>query len=123
MSTVPEIIVARHCGIKILAFSLVTNNAVLEPVARGDDVTLQNMTPAEMEAHLSKGKANHQEVLEAGKQAASDMEASLDDVRTKKCKLILNRILSSILSPGCKWVHKVALDLDHLFLYPTDLFA
>jgi len=76
MSTVPEIIVARHSGIKILALSLVTNNAVLQPVARGDDATLQNMTPGDMEAHLSKGKATHQEVLEAGKQAANDMQVS-----------------------------------------------
>jgi len=76
MSTVPEIIVARHSGIKILALSLVTNNAVLQPVIRGDDAALQSMTPEEMEAHLSKGKATHQEVLEAGQQAANDMQVS-----------------------------------------------
>ncbi|GAB7346504.1 hypothetical protein MBLNU457_5192t1 [Dothideomycetes sp. NU457] len=80
MSTVPEIIVARHSGIKILALSLVTNNAVLQPVARGDDATLQNMTPEEMEAHLSKGKATHQEVLEAGQQAANDMQTLVEKI-------------------------------------------
>ncbi|KAL1302478.1 hypothetical protein AAFC00_002869 [Neodothiora populina] len=74
MSTVPEIVVARHCGMKILAFSLVTNQAVLQPVPRGDDAALSSMTPAELEAYLSKGKANHEEVLEAGQEAAVDMQ-------------------------------------------------
>jgi len=74
MSTVPEIIVARHSGIKILAFSLVTNNAVLQPVPRGDDQDLLRMSPAEMEAYLSQGKATHEEVLEAGREAASEMQ-------------------------------------------------
>ncbi|KAH0292089.1 inosine guanosine and [Aureobasidium namibiae CBS 147.97] len=74
MSTVPEIIVARHSGIKILAFSLVTNNAVLQPVPRGDDAALSSMSPQELVDHLGKGKANHEEVIEAGREAAKDMQ-------------------------------------------------
>ncbi|KAL4950560.1 nucleoside phosphorylase domain-containing protein [Aspergillus filifer] len=74
MSTVPEIVVARHCNIRILAFSLVTNNAVLSPVPRGDDHLIQGRDVKELDAILQEGKANHEEVLEAGRSAAQDMQ-------------------------------------------------
>ncbi|KAL4861117.1 hypothetical protein BDV12DRAFT_204341 [Aspergillus spectabilis] len=74
MSTVPEIVVARHCGIRIIALSLVTNNAVLSPVPRGDDHLIQGRDVKELDAILQEGKANHEEVLEAGRFAAQDMQ-------------------------------------------------
>lgn len=55
MSTVHEVVVARHSGIQVLGLSLITNVAVL---GYGDDVV----------------HANHQEVLEAGKNRSGDMQ-------------------------------------------------
>lgn len=70
----PEVIVARHIGIRVLGLTLVTNLAVLEMAPRGD---------AELEGcqnqnyDISAGKANHKEVLEAGKVAADVMRVCL----------------------------------------------
>lgn len=46
MSTVPEVIVARHCGIKVSAFSLVTNLAAgisKEPLSHDEVIETANM--------------------------------------------------------------------------------
>ncbi|XP_048373939.1 purine nucleoside phosphorylase [Sphaerodactylus townsendi] len=54
MSTVPEVIVARHCGMRVFGFSLITNKAVLD--------------------YETKEKANHAEVLETSRQSARVLE-------------------------------------------------
>ena len=74
MSTVPEVIVARHCNIRVLAMSLVTNSAVLEPGPAGNDPSIQNMTPVELQTLSATGKADHKEVLDEGQKAAKDMQ-------------------------------------------------
>ncbi|KAL9975177.1 hypothetical protein ACROYT_G012304 [Oculina patagonica] len=54
MSTVHEVVIARHAGIKVLGISLITNVAVIDY----DNTNL----------------ANHQEVLETGKKRSADMQ-------------------------------------------------
>ncbi|XP_008303094.1 purine nucleoside phosphorylase-like [Stegastes partitus] len=54
MSTVHEVIVARHAGMRCFAMSLISNQAVMD--------------------YDSEEKANHEEVLETGRQRAEQLE-------------------------------------------------
>ena len=59
MSTVPEIVVARHCDIKIVAFSLVTNLSVLDAGPQGDDPQVQLGGHGTLSKIIGEGRANH----------------------------------------------------------------
>jgi purine-nucleoside phosphorylase len=86
MSTVPETIVARHNGVQVLAMSLVTNNAVLDPGPKGNDEKFADASQDKLHEVLSEGKANHEEVLEASKNAAEEIKVCpFQPGRPKQC--------------------------------------
>ena len=63
MSTSHEVIIARHCGMRVFALSLITNQAVMD--------------------YESELKANHEEVLQTGKQRAEQLERLVSTMVTK----------------------------------------
>ncbi|RCK65770.1 Purine nucleoside phosphorylase [Candida viswanathii] len=71
MSTVPEVIVARHSGLKVLALSLITNAGVgAKPPSAFD----------ENPKALDEGMASHDEVLQAADEASKDVEKIVESV-------------------------------------------
>ena len=77
MSTVPEVIVARHSGLKILALSLVTNKAQLEAGPAGNDPAIKHMDRRALQSVDEEGLAVHEEVLIVGKKAAEIMQVCI----------------------------------------------
>lgn len=71
MSTVPEVVVARHCGWRVLALSLITNSCVVDATPSALD---ENPTP------MDEGIASHEEVLENGKKASLDVERLIESI-------------------------------------------
>uniref|UniRef100_A0A8C6LN67 Purine nucleoside phosphorylase n=1 Tax=Nothobranchius furzeri TaxID=105023 RepID=A0A8C6LN67_NOTFU len=63
MSTVHEVIVARHCGMRVVALSLITNLVVMD--------------------YDSQEKANHEDVLQASKLRAGQLERLVSTVVTR----------------------------------------
>lgn len=65
MSTVPEVIIARHSGLRVLALSLITNAGVGEKPPTSFD---------EEPKPLDEGMASHAEVLESANEASKDVQ-------------------------------------------------
>uniref|UniRef100_A0A672ZVZ2 purine-nucleoside phosphorylase n=2 Tax=Sphaeramia orbicularis TaxID=375764 RepID=A0A672ZVZ2_9TELE len=63
MSTIPEVVVARHCGLRVLGVSLITNKVVTD--------------------YDSDKKANHEEVLQTTKRRTQDLQRLITNFITK----------------------------------------
>ncbi|KAG7834538.1 hypothetical protein KL943_002922 [Ogataea angusta] len=72
MSTVPEVIIARHCGVKVLGLSLITNAGLGEPPVSALE-SLQNGLKKEDVLDQTEGMASHEEVLESANNASKDV--------------------------------------------------
>ncbi|XP_064193474.1 purine nucleoside phosphorylase 6 [Anguilla rostrata] len=63
MSTVPEVIVARHCGLRVFGLSLITNKAVMD--------------------YSSEQRASHEEVLETTRRRALALQGLVSSLLAK----------------------------------------
>lgn len=113
MSTVPEIIVARHCNMRVFALSLVTNSAVLEAGPRGNDKHIQESNRQDLDETMEKGKASHEEVLHAGLEAAADVQVCLKNPKESFKAHMFRSETGRPLSPRCtKILHWVVNDIE-----------
>ena len=86
MSTIPEVLVARHCGISVFSFSLITNECILEEDA--DEM------------------ANHEEVIATANQRQDQLKSfvakmivGIDQLDSKKKPAEVNGESSTV--NGC----------------------
>lgn len=96
MSTVPEILVAKHRAMKILAISLVTNCALLDRGLRGNETQLVDKSADELAVLLTAGAANHEEVLEASREVSSVAVVSCILVKFGQIRRQVANLLNSI---------------------------
>ncbi|ODV85401.1 hypothetical protein CANARDRAFT_151107 [[Candida] arabinofermentans NRRL YB-2248] len=77
MSTVPEVIVARHCDMKVLGLSLITNAGLSEPPVNASEFFAKGNKLDEAKDQTD-GMASHDEVLESANEAAEDVKKLIE---------------------------------------------
>lgn len=82
MSTIPEIVVAHHCGLKVIGLSLITNKVIMPGEESGAT------------------HANHKEVLETADRRAGDVQGLVREV----CALLKDKL------PGMPDLEKIPLE-------------
>jgi purine-nucleoside phosphorylase len=83
MSTVPEVIAAHQCGLRVLAISLITNAVVVKDYFDAKKAAGQNMSLAQAVHYLREDRAeaaNHEEVLEVGRLRADEIRMLVEHV-------------------------------------------
>lgn len=83
MSTVPEVIAAHQCGMRVLAISLITNAVVVKEYFDAKKAARQNMSLSQAESFLRQDRAeaaNHEEVLEVGRLRAEEVRKLIEHV-------------------------------------------
>ena len=81
MSTIPEVLAARHCGMKILGLSLITNKVVMS------DVKARHVA-SKPEKH-----ATHEEVLEAVQESGKRVEKLVEAIVSENnLRAILDKV-------------------------------
>ncbi|KAK4054963.1 Purine nucleoside phosphorylase [Microbotryomycetes sp. JL221] len=84
MSTIPEVIAARHSGVRVLVLSLVTNIVVNSPYKSAreavDRERDEGSSSVEDHAQDKEEVANHQEVLDVSARRADDMRALVEKI-------------------------------------------